>query len=135
MISFTVSSLARADVVDNLTALLLEGLDPLSSRPDAPWPVRGRWATGEARDVKQIAQLLVGQLRQQAGEELAALLADPGIRQCSGIRLTDVRDAPARILPDGCGGPIGQVRAPVGSEVGFRRAPECQAHILDKHEG
>src|SRR5262249_8359130 len=90
--------LARTPRGDDLVALLLEHADPLG---DGDVALGVLVEAVDARRGEHVRDLLVGELDEQVGQELAARLADGRVAQRALKRLPQVPDAAGGVLPDG----------------------------------
>src|SRR3954468_4609906 len=87
----TFISSGGAGETGDLAALCLEGRHPLIDGGGRA--IRVGAAVLEARDLKQIAELVVAELQQQMGEELAPRFLDLRFLQRAGLRRRQLTDA------------------------------------------
>src|SRR5438552_1820980 len=123
----------RASLVHDLVPLLLEHLDPVVDR-DPPLALRRLDLLIEALDAggrEHVADLRVGELDEEVGQELPALFADPRIDEGPAQGLLLVGHALARIPPHRLRLPGGQVHPGV---VEHRGLAEGQADVVDVHQ-
>src|SRR5688572_8172823 len=89
----SMSNKSGAAAIDDLGALLLEGVHPFLDGGEARARLaRIARAQRHAGDVEQVVDLLVGELRQQAGQEGTPLFADRRVIQRTGERFRQVAD-------------------------------------------
>src|SRR5439155_13969206 len=123
----------RASLVHDLVPLLLENLHPVVDRRLA-LALRRVDLLLEALDAggrEHVAELSVGELDEQVGEELPPRLADSRMDEGAAQRLLLVGHALAGVLPHGLGLPRVQVDPRV---VEQRRLAEGQSDVMDVHE-
>src|SRR6266571_1748992 len=124
----------RAFPTHDLAALVLEDLHPVVER-DQPLSFGGTdpfFEALEAGGPEHVADLGVGELREQIGQEPPAALADPRVRERAAQRLLHVGHALPRVLPHGLRSPRLKIDARVVEQRGLA---EGQAHVVNVQEG
>src|SRR5947209_1185312 len=121
--------LARTVRVHHLVALLLEDPHPFG---DGRVALRVLVEALEPGSGEHVRELLVRELDEEVGQELAPRLADGRVAEGPLQRLLEVPDAPRAVLPDGLALPIRHVDL---ARVEQRALAEPVTEVVDVEEG